>query len=381
MSFSLLTLLVCQTLGSIAVIAATTVAVLAGTSIAPVPSLGTLGVAAMAIGTMIFVPISGRMSARAGRRTTLSLGALLGAGAAMLLAASVHARSFTLFVVASTLVGAGYATLLSYRFAAAATVEPELRARVHSAFLATGLVASIAGPLLAERFARSGGLREYAGSFVVAGAAWSICALLLVTVSGRSIVASDAFPAKPPRHAGASTPFVLTALAGSVVATGCMTAMMQGMPLAMTASHHSLHGVSTVMQAHFLGMYVPGLFAAGIISRFGVRRTIVIGALVGFAGALTALSGRDMDPFVVALTACGLAWGLIIVASGAAISEYADLRWETRYNFAVSSSAALIALIVGFGMESIGWSGINTMVLAAFAVLVGIVCFAGRSRL
>lgn len=83
-------------------------------------------------------------------------------------------------------------------------------------------------------------------------------------------------------------PTYLVALFSAVTGYGIMILGMTATPIAMRHSHHELGMITTVIQLHVLGMFLPSFFTGHLIARFGVLKIMFAGLLlfacyIGFA--------------------------------------------------------------------------------------------------
>lgn len=72
-------------------------------------------------------------------------------------------------------------------------------------------------------------------------------------------------------------PTYLVALFGAITGYGIMILGMTATPIAMRHSHHELGSITTVIQLHVLGMFLPSFFTGHLIARFGVLKIMFAG--------------------------------------------------------------------------------------------------------
>lgn len=125
-----------------------TVGGLAGSQLAPSPTLATAPIAAMFLGTALSTVPASMWMARVGRKLGFILGASLGVMSGLLAAAGVFAGSLLLLCLGTMLVGAYQGFAQFYRFAASEVADDAFRPRAISFVLAGGVVAALAGPAL-----------------------------------------------------------------------------------------------------------------------------------------------------------------------------------------------------------------------------------------
>ena len=119
-----------------------------GNMLAPDKALATLPVSVLVVGMAASTLPAGTIARRYGRRAAFLAGTGCGVVVGLLSAAAVFLGSFWLFCAATFFGGVYQAVVLSFRFAAADGVRPELRPRAMSAVMAGGVFAGVLGPQL-----------------------------------------------------------------------------------------------------------------------------------------------------------------------------------------------------------------------------------------
>ena len=120
---------------------------LAGTYLlGPDKSLATLPVSFFILGGAVAAAPAAMLMARIGRRAGFIWGSLVGALGGIAAGFAVLAESFLLFTLALTVTGMAGAFTQQYRFAAADSGSPALRAKAISWVMVGGIAAAILGP-------------------------------------------------------------------------------------------------------------------------------------------------------------------------------------------------------------------------------------------
>ena len=119
-----------------------------GNTLAPDRALATLPVSILVVGMAASTLPAGAIARRYGRRAAFLAGTGCGVITGLLSAAAVFLGSFWLFCAATFFGGVYQAVVLSFRFAVADGVRPELRPRAMSAVMAGGVFAGVLGPQL-----------------------------------------------------------------------------------------------------------------------------------------------------------------------------------------------------------------------------------------
>jgi MFS family permease len=213
-----------------------TIGGLAGGQIASRPELATMPVAAMFLGTAITMLPASLWMARIGRKTGFIAGALLGTTGGLLAAFGLWQSSLLLLSLGTFLVGSYQAFAQFYRFAAGEIADDAYRSRAISLVLGGGVVAALAGPLLAQ----AGGklmVPPYMASFLLLALVSLIAAGILSRLrspapSAQTITVQSG---RPWREI-VTQPAYLVALFAEDTGYGIMILAMTATPIAM--GHH-----------------------------------------------------------------------------------------------------------------------------------------------
>lgn len=144
-----------------------TIGGLAGANIANSPTLATLPIASMFLGTALMMFPASMLMAHIGRRKGFLCGALLGVLGGIIAAIGIYYHSLFTLAFGTACVGAYQSFAQFYRFAASEVADDNFRSKAISFVMAGGIVAALIGPTLA----RLGGALfsgfEYIGSFLI----------------------------------------------------------------------------------------------------------------------------------------------------------------------------------------------------------------------
>lgn len=367
-----------QALFQTASVLVTTIGGLAGAVLAPAPELATLPIATMLLGTAIGTIPASMWMIKAGRRTGFVAGALLGTIGGLIAAAGVFTGSLVLLCLGTLLVGTYQSFAQFYRFAASEVADEAYRPRAISFVLAGGVVAAIAGPLLARI---GGGWLQptYTGSFLI---------LAIVALLGAGVLLGLRVPAQPadrqesdqarPMVVIFRQPIYLVALFGAVTGYGVMILAMTATPLAMMEEHHTLAEASTVIQLHVLGMFLPSFITGSLIARLGVLQVMGAGIVLLTGHVLLTLTGTGFNSFAGALLLLGVGWNFLYVGGTNLLTRTYTAAEKGKAQgandltiFVVGLAASLTA---GVLQQTIGWQALNLLLLpwlglAAIAIL------------
>jgi MFS family permease len=344
-----------------------TVGGLAGGQIAASPSLATVPIATMFLGTAAFTFPASLWMARVGRRAGFIAGALLGAAGGLIAALGVALESLAWLASGTFLVGAYQAFAQFYRFAASEVADEAFRPRAISLVLAGGIVAAFAGPMLG----RVGGpLLEtpYVGSFLL---------LAVVSMIGAGLLLGLRIPL-PPAETGAAArgrpwtqvvtqPAYLVALFGAATGYGIMILAMTATPIAMDHHQHELSATAVVIQLHVLGMFLPSFFTGSLVARFGVLRVMLTGIALLAGHVIMAASGTGFVSFASALALLGVGWNFLYVGGTTLLTTaYTSAEKGTaQATNDVTIFATGLACSFGAGalQQALGWQTLNVVLL------------------
>jgi MFS family permease len=340
---------------------------LVGLHLSPDPSLATLPVSAMMLGTLTGTLPASLFMQRVGRRTGFMVGASLGMLGGLLSVWSISQGSFWLFCLSSTLFGLYQSFAMYYRFAAADVARPEWRSKAISLVLAGGVVAAFLGPLNASRAIDLIPALPNAGPYAVV-AALSVLAILLLT--GLRVPAArepDSDDPRRPMVAIAAQPAFVVALISAALGYGIMVLVMTATPLAMRAEGFSMNDAAFVMQWHVLGMFAPSFVTGHLIARFGVFNILTGGAVLLAAAGLIAASGQTLPHFWAALVLLGVGWNFLFVGGShlLTLTHTPAERGKTQgvNDLAIFAVVASASLLSGVLIHKVGWATLNLTVM------------------
>lgn len=347
---------------------------LVGLALAPVGWMATVPVMAYVVGGALFTgPVAG-VQARLGRRASFQLGLAVAVVSSLLCAWAASTGSFWL-LCAATLVAGFYAANASlYRFASAELALPEMREKAVSLVMAGGLLGAVVGPTLASR-TRDLAQAPFVGAYLALAAVAALAWVILAFMRFPPVVARSA--ANAGRSVGEllrQPVFLVAALAGGL-GFGVMNLLMAATPLAMQMCGLPFSDAAFVLEWHVLGMFAPGFFTGHLIKRFGALPVMGVGVLLNIGCIAVALTGVELQQFVVALFLLGVGWNFLFTGSTTlALTAYAPEekdRAQAVLNFFVFATLALTSLASGVLVTTRGWTWINLGSLVPVAIVGG----------
>ena len=165
--------------------------------------------------------------------------------------------------------------------------------------------------------------------------------------------------------------FIVAAAAGAL-GYGVMNLLMAATPIAMQQCGLPFTDAALVLEWHVIGMFAPGFFTGSLIKRFGALPVMGVGVVLNVVCIAVALSGVELQQFLVALFLLGVGWNFLF--TGSTTLSLSTYRPEERdkaqgaLNFFVIATLALTSLASGVLVTTSGWSLLNLGSLLPVAV-------------
>ena len=350
---------------------------LVGLALAPYGWMATLPVMGYVVGGALSTGFVARTQRLYGRKRSFQWGLAVALGSALLCAYAASTRNFWLLCLATVVAGYYAANANLYRFAAAELARADARERAVSLVMAGGLIGAVIGPNLAARTRDALGV-PFAGTYL---------ALVVVAAIALALLSFIDFPPVPPKAEGAPAgrplseimrqPVFVVAAACGALGYGVMNLLMASTPLAMQQCGLPFSDATIVLQWHVIGMFAPGFVTGHLIKRFGVLRIMSAGILLNLVCIAVALTGVELEKFVVALFTLGVGWNFLFTGSTTlSLSAYRPEekdRAQAALNFFVMATLAVTSFSSGVLVTTHGWTWLNygsvvPIVLAAAAI-------------
>lgn len=323
-----------QVLGGVGVGAAVAVGGLIAEDVSGSTSLSGLAQTSTVLGAaVIALPMARVMSAR-GRRPGLSGGYVVALAGALLMILGAVAGRFSLVLLGACLQGAGTATNLQSRYAAADLAEPAHRARA----LATVVWATTLGVVLGPNLTGPGatvadwfGLPALTGPVLFSVVAFVVAAAVIhlglrpdPLLTARSVGEEEHHPSVSLRRSlqsVAESPAAVLAIAAVATAHTVMVAVMVMTPVHMRHHDATLEVVGVVISLHVAGMFAFSPVVGWLTDRLGRVPVLVIGQVL-LVAAVT-VSGRSTSSAALGagLLLLGLGWSCALIAGSTLLSE------------------------------------------------------------
>lgn len=341
-------------------------------------SLATVPVTGFTIGIALGAIPAAALMRRVGRRLGFVLGSVVAICAGIMGIVAIFASSFWSFVASMTIAGTSAAFVQQYRFAAADSGGPEMRARAISWVLAGGVASAVIGPQAVIHTQGLFGPIPFAGAFLAMTmlAALGLVVLLFLRGEAREVPAqvsggcggrSLAEIARQPR-------FIVAVVCG-MGSYGLMSLMMTAAPLAMVSCGLGEDNAALGIQWHVLAMFGPSFVTGRLIARFGKERIIVVGMALLAAGAVVALLGIALLNFWVAMVLLGVGWNFGFIGSTAMLTD--TYRPEERgkvqgvNDFLIFGAVAVASFSSGQLLANVGWDWLNLFFFPVIAICLG----------
>ena len=110
-------------------------------------------------------------------------------------------------------------------------------------------------------------------------------------------------------------PVFFVAALSAALGYGVMNLLMAATPLAMQNCGIGFGDTAMVLQWHVIGMFAPGFFTGHLIKRFGALPIMGVGVLLNFVCVAIALSGIEVQQFLISLLMLGVGWNFLFTGS------------------------------------------------------------------
>ncbi len=357
-----------------------------GARIAPDPSWATLPLAIMIIGVACATIPASLLMSRIGRKAGFLIGSGVAILAGLVAAWSIEVEMFLLFCLASFMIGNYAAFMQQFRFAVAESVPPDEVPKCLSFLMLAGIVAAILGPEVGNRFSRTEGLSDYAGSFLGVSVLMTVSFLILL-IFFRNQEVDEASEEEPVRPLGEilAQPKLILAITSAVVGYTIMSLIMTATPVSMhEIDSHSLDDTTWVVQSHILAMYVPSLFSGFLIARFGVLRIIQSGFLIMLACVAVGWGEPMLMHYWWSMVLLGVGWNFLFLGGTTLLTQ----SYRSSEGFAVQAiNEFLVFGLQAFGslgagvlLAVYGWNGVILFSAPWLLVLLSVYFFAVDHR-
>lgn len=350
---------------------------LIGSELATHKALITMPIALQFLGMILATLPAAQIMQRLGRKVGFALGNAFGLLGTFVALGGLNSHDIWHFAVGTFLIGIAIGTSQQYRFAALDVTKPKDHSKAVSLVLAGGVLAAIVGPNLADLSRSWYEGSVFVGAFYGLFALYAIAFLLIVALPLPK-------PVKVAKSAHArsfgeifSQPIMIAAVTSGVIGYFVMVLLMTATPLAMQADNYPFSDITTIIQWHVLGMFVPSFFTGHLIRRFSSRSVVLAGFAMLLASNLIAIADQSYWFYFVSLVLLGVGWNFSFIGGTHLLSfGYKPVeqgKSQGMNEFLVFTAAAIGSLLAGQGIAYIGWTNLNLLsipfVIAATIVI------------
>lgn len=382
---NLIVLFICQMIFVAGAVLIATVGGVVGHQLATRPSLATLPIALMVVGTASATIPAALIMQRIGRRWGFILAAGIAASGASLCGLALRDQSFWFFCAASGFVGFSLGFSLQFRFAAAESVSVDRVSHAVSFILLGSIAGAFIVPELIAQSTAADADSPYALAFNSLIAMYATGGILLLSLKSPDVAIEDDATSGAPRPMGevVRQPLFVTAVLAAVVGQGVMTYVMTATPISMSVENDfSIQTTSEVIRAHVIAMYLPSLITPFLISRLGLPRMMLLGALAMSVSISIGLAGHHLMHYRSALVLLGIGWNFLFVAGTAQLVQ--TYRTSERFraqavnDFSVYAISAGASLLAGTVLFNFGWIMVMLSSLPALLLFLGLLAWQRR---
>jgi MFS family permease len=335
--------------------------------LSPDPKLATLPLTLMIIGIAVSAVPAAMLSKQWGRKRAFTVGLLLSFSGSITAMFAALWGLFSLFLIASAIVGCSLAFAMQYRFAAIDSVhEPNEVSKVVSALMFTGIFAAFIGPeiaLIGKDWLPSP--HGYAGSFLALAGLTFVALIIFSGFTNPAKQQETTQSTARPLAVLIKQPLFIIAILSAAIGYGLMSLLMTATPISMhTMQGHLLTDTKWVIQSHIAAMYLPSLVSGYLVQKFGIKQVMLLGILM-FAGVtLVALQGQQVMHYWWALVLLGVGWNFLFLTGTVLLSQSYTAsekhKMQALNDLLIFSVQATASLLAGWIIFSAGW---HTLVL------------------
>lgn len=349
-----------------------TTGAIVGNMLTPDRALSTLPIAVQQAGVMAATIPAALLMARIGRRPGFWIGLGLGAAGAVVATVAIFRGSFALFCLGTFFLGVNRGFAQQYRFAAAEIADDRYRARAISLVLAGGVVSALFGPEVAIWSRDLFGPVLFAGCYAMIVSLFLASAVLLYFVElPKPPAPLLALRGRPLREIAAEPAFIAAA-AAAMVGYGVMSLVMTATPIAMLDCGHEFAAAAFVIQWHSLGMYAPSFVSGHLITRFGLTRIMLTGAVLLLLCCGINLAGLATVNFWAANLSLGIGWNFLFVGGTTLLTRtYSGEekgKVQALNDFLVFGTVTMSSFASGALLSGVGWSMVQIAVMPFVAI-------------
>ena len=365
------------------------VAGLLGTKIAPNSELATLPLAMMVIGTAAASIPAALIMQKVGRKKGLVIGNVIATSGLLLAYLAANHQLFSLFLIASTMIGFNAAFIQQGRFIIIenATNKTQIADGLTLGLLAN-LLAAILGPALGsygrDLMPTAG---AYSASFLLASAALGLALIILISqYRDLPIIVKDRSQVKRNLFSIIKQPLFILAAGSAATGYAVMAFVMTATPISMhEINDHSLSHTTFVIQSHIVAMFLPSVLSGYLLKRGFSISLIITGLVLYLLVCAIALFDQTVLHYWWALVLLGLGWNLIFITSTSilpnAYREEEKFQAQAANDFTMLSFQAIAVFAAGWVLFSLNWSGVIWLALITTCVWLVVIGLLNKNKI
>ncbi|WP_448547839.1 MFS transporter [Thalassotalea fusca] len=335
------------------------------TSMVDDQSLATLPVTAMILGVALTAVPAALTAKKLGRKNSTLIGFFIGFVGSIVACIATQTLNFVMFSIASLLLGACTAFVQQLRFAAIDSLhDANDIPKALSILMLSGIFSAFLGPeiaVTAKDWISSP--QGYTGAFAVLAAMNILAMLVMLKFKNPATHLQEASGNARPLLTLMKQPIFLVAIASAAIGFALMSYLMTATPLSMHHLHgHSLHDTKWVIQSHIAAMFIPSLFTAFLVKRFGLNFLLIFGTIVYGIVAVIAFSGEQVVHYWWALLFLGVGWNFLFLTGTSLLPQsyepHEKHKVQAVNDFIIFGAQALASLLAGWVLFKAGWHGV-----------------------
>jgi len=339
-------------------------------------SLATLPITIMILGVASTSIPAALLAKIKGRKFAAMTGFVIALLATLIAALSTYLLDFKLFVLASLLFGASTAFVQQLRFAAIENAPSQADIpTVLSILMLSGIFAAFLGPdiaLAAKNLIASP--EGYTGSFLILGLLVTVAILLMTQFKNvETNLAVDENNTRP-LFVIIKQPIFIISILCAAIGFALMSYLMTATPLSMHHHHgHSLLDTKWVIQSHIAAMFLPSLFTAWLVKKFGLKILLLAGTLMYASVIIIAFAGEQVIHYWWALVLLGIGWNFLFL-SGTTLLPLSyqpneKHKVQALNDFILFGFQATASLLAGWVLYKAQWYGVLLSSLPFLVIL------------
>ncbi len=349
------------------------------TKMADDPSIATLPITIMILGVASASIPAALLAKIKGRKFAAITGFVISFIAALTAAFSTYILSFELFVLASLFIGVSAAFVQQLRFAAIENAPtPEDIPTVLSILMLSGIFAAFLGPdiaLVAKDWIDSP--EGYTGSFLMLSVLVVVALMIMTQFKNVESNTSEIHDRSRPLKVIVCQPIFIISILCAAIGFALMSYLMTATPLSMHHLHgHSLLDTKWVIQSHIAAMFLPSLFTAWLVKKFGIESLLLAGTTIYGSVAVIAFSGEHIMHYWWALVLLGIGWNFLFLTGTTLLplsyTPSEKHKVQALNDFILFGFQASASLLAGWVLFKAGWHGVVLSSLPFVAILVGV---------